>query len=587
MKIFSKFKLYIVHCTLLIVILAGAFLRFYGLNWDQGHHLHPDERMITMVATGLHLPKTEQEWQNVLTPASPLNPKFFAYGSFPIYFLKFSGWLFSHFDSRWAEYDWINLLGRGISGIADLGVIFLIFLLGKKVWSEKVGLLAALLYTLSVLPIQLSRFYAVDSLLNLFIIATLYRLIVFYEKPRFKNALLVGLFLGLALATKISAAVLIVAVGAALLADLILILLGKLRRRHLELPKMHPSLIFPILKFGLIITLISLLTFVALEPYALIDFSTFWRQTQEQQAMTKNAYVFPYTLQFVGTIPYLYHLKNMIFWGMGIPLGILAMAAILGLLVHLIKEVPKPGNENQEAKMLILASFFLVYFLVVGRFAIKFMRYFLPLYPLFCLFASWFLYRCINTLKQKLSPKIFAGLYLCIFASLLIWPLSFVSIYAKPHSRVLASRWINQNIPPGSKLAVEHWDDSLPLFGGHNYQFLEMPMYEPDTSESKWQKVNNNLGGADYLILSSNRLYVPLQKLADCQKYKVCYPKTAEYYQNLFNEKLGFTKVAEFSSYPEFYILHFKFYINDDPADENFTVFDHPKVIIFKKSQER
>jgi hypothetical protein len=526
--------------------------------------------MITMVATGLHWPQTQEDWQKFLTPASPLNPKFFAYGSFPLYFLKFSGWLFSHLDYRWAGYDWINLLGRGISGTADLAVILLLFLLGKKIWSEKVGLLAALFYTISALPVQLSHFYAVDSLLNFFVLATLYRLICFYEKPKLKNAILVGIFFGLALATKVSATVLIVAIGAALLANLIL------KRRF-----------FPVLKFGLVIVSISILTFLIFEPYALIDFPTFWRQTQEQQAMTRSAYVFPYTLQYVATTPYLYHLKNMIFWGMGMPLGVLAVIATLGLLVYLIKEVPRPGNKSQEAKMLILVSFFLAYFLVVGRFAIKFMRYFLPLYPLFCLFAAWFSYQCIDTLKQKFNfNKISIFLYGYI-AILLIWPFSFISIYSRPHSRVSASAWINQNVLPGSKLAIEHWDDALPLFGGEKYQFLEMPMYEPDNSEAKWQKVNNNLKEADYLILASNRLYIPLQKLVDCQKYKVCYPRTAKYYQDLFSGQLGFTKIAEFSSYPSLPLmsqyLNISISIPDDSADENFTVFDHPKVIIFKK----
>ncbi len=71
-----------------LILLLAFSLRFYGINWDQGHHLHPDERMIIMVVDRIHLPKTAAQWQSVLTPESPLNPKFFAYGSFPIYLLK-------------------------------------------------------------------------------------------------------------------------------------------------------------------------------------------------------------------------------------------------------------------------------------------------------------------------------------------------------------------------------------------------------------------------------------------------------------------------------------------------------------------
>lgn len=594
MKIFYKFKLFIIHCSLFIILLLGAILRFYGLNWDQGHHLHPDERMITMVTMRLHFPQTGQERQNLFTSESPLNPKFFAYGSFPIYLLKFSGWFFSHFDSRWASYDWISLLGRGISGAADLGVIFLVFLLGRKIWSAKVGLLASLFYALSVFPIQASHFYAVDTLLNFFILLTLYQLIAFYGQPTVKRAILASLSFGLALATKVSATVLVAAIGTALTADLFLVLLKRLRQLRtfpawslslFTTPKRQRlfSLSLFLLKYGVIIVLISGVIFIILEPFAVIDFPTFWRQTQEQQRMTYSAYIFPYTLQYVGTTPYLYQLKNLILWGMGIPLGILAVVAVLRLLIYLIKEVPRPGNENQEAKMLILLFFGLAYFLVVGKFAVKFMRYLLPLYPLLTLFSAWFIQSLIDNHRKLISLIGRIGLIFTISAALL-WALAFLDIYSKSNTRVLATYWINQNIPPGAKLAIEHWDDALPLSGGEKYQFLEMPMYEPDTSDLKWQKVDNNLKEADYLILASNRLYVPLQKLADCQKYKVCYPKTAKYYESLFNGKLGFYKVAEFSSYPQFYILNFKFYINDDSADESFTVYDHPKVIIFKKN---
>ena len=440
-----------------------------------------------------------------------------------------------------------------MSVIFDLGTIFIIFKIGQKVFSEKVGLLASLFYAISVLPVQLSHFYAVDIPLNFFIFLTLYQLILFYEKQSWPRAIWLGISFGFALATKASAALLIIPIG--------IIFLLK-----------------PLFGYALVILLVAVISFIIAEPYALLDFPVFWEQIQAQNRMTKDAFTFPYTLQYVDTAPYFYHLKNLWLWGMGVGLGSISFLATLWYFLRFC--------QRRRKKEIILVVFFLTYFLVVGKFSVKFMRYLLPLYPLFCLFSSWFL----EQLRQPLKKTILA----LVSLGALVWLMAFLAIYSQPNTRVLASQWINQNIPQGSKLAVEHWDDRVPIWG--NYQFLEMTMYEPDTSPVKWQKVDQNLQQADYLIIASNRLYAPLQKLASCEKYPGhCYPKTARYYQQLFSGDLGFQKVAEFTSYPRLEIRMpalrnfsemWKLEIRDEVADESFTVYDHPKVIIFKNKKK-
>ena len=129
-------------------------------------------------------------------------------------------------------------------------------------------------------------------------------------------------------------------------------------------------------------------------------------------------------------------------------------------------------------------------------------------------------------------------------------------------------------------IAEEHWDDRLPLYAGELYQYVELPLYELPDDEAKWQLVNARLSSADYIVMTSNRLYGSLPKLANCATHQKCYPYAARYYQDLFASRLGFTKVAEFTSRQSL----FGFEINDDGADESFTVYDHPKVLIYKNS---
>ena len=636
-KKLNKNKLFLI----LIFILAFIF-RFYGINWDSGHHLHPDERMIIMVTERIHLPKP-LTFNALLSPQSSLNPKFFAYGSLPIYLLKLAGNMLSFSNPVLAHYQGLNLVGRFLSILFELGTIILIFKISKKLLLTSSYKLAALFYALSVLAIQTAHFYVVDIPLTFFITLTLYRLLKLHNKPSLKYTAYTGIAFGLALATKVSAILLIIPV----LTTLFLIFI---KRRSF-------SLIF---KFLVVIFTFSFLVFSLAMPYALIDFPTFKTHTLEQSRMTKDAFVFPYTLQYVNTTPYLYQLKNMVLWGMGVPLGVISVvgAVFVGLLVilNLIQNLyrfwilPRLNNRVKAGKsgmtkrnklsnnfaisparlatrsvasrqfrnLTILLSFFLPYLLVTGSFAIKFMRYWLPIYPLFCIFGEILISQMIAFLRVKISKikykksklpayrqarhiknqkerKILHfGLpfWILIFAFCIsLWPLAFVSIYSQPNTRVQATEWIKKNIGQGSTLSVEHWDDRVPMSG--EYEFLEMPMYEPDTSEQKWGTINSNLEKTDYIIIASNRLYTPLMNLTDCESLPRhrCYPKTNEYYQKLFSGALGFTKVAQFTSFPKLEIAYlparqgnWKLEINDSSSDESFTVYDHPKVMIFKKT---
>lgn len=568
----NKIKLSTKLILLVILILAAAF-RLYNVNWDQGFHLHPDERAIIMAVTQLKFPQSINEF---FFPASTWNPHFFAYGSFPMYLLWTAGWALSVYNASFGQYTSINLVGRVISAFADLITIVLIFKLTTKLFHSKIALAASFFYAISVLPIQLSHFFAVDTLLTCFITGTLYALILFYEKPNAKTAALAGLFFGLSLATKISALVLLASIGAALSVDFALIFFKKPHHPKHWLPHL-PLFLKHLIKYAFIIISTSAVTFLVLEPYSLIDFRTFWAQTIQQSALTVDPFYFPYTLQYVGKIPYVYELKNIFLWGLGPVQAFFAFAGAVYFILKIFK--------NKRPKEIIIFVFFLSYFLITGKFAVGFMRYMLPLYPIFCIFTAILIYKFTILLNISIKNK-FAlyTLYFILYTLLLAWPLSFIHIYASNNTRTDATNWINQNIPAGKNLAIEHWDDALPLVGQERYQMLTLALYDPD-SDLKWSILNNQLAQTDYIIIASNRLYAPLQKLTDCRRlpsYR-CYPRTSAYYKKLLSGNLGFKKVAEFTNYPTVPLFNIK--INDQSADENFTVFDHPKIMIFQKTR--
>src|SRR5207248_9091823 len=78
------------------IALLGFALRLYGLNWDAGNSFHPDEREILFHVVALKWPTSIAQFFDPVN--SPLNPHFFAYGSFPLYLLAALGNILTHFS---------------------------------------------------------------------------------------------------------------------------------------------------------------------------------------------------------------------------------------------------------------------------------------------------------------------------------------------------------------------------------------------------------------------------------------------------------------------------------------------------------
>ena len=133
------------------------------------------------------------------------------------------------------------------------------------------------------------------------------------------------------------------------------------------------------------------------------------------------------------------------------------------------------------------------------------------------------------------------------------------------------------NIPAGSGVTFEIWDDALPLnidgqLGDQFFHMVRMEPYWEDIPEKRTQ-LYEWLDQADYIVLSSNRLYGSIPRLPSR------FPMTTRYYEALFSGELGFEPLVSFTSRPQLLGIE----INDDNADESFTVYDHPRVDIFRK----
>ena len=141
---------------LLVLLLISAGLRFQGLDWDSRIGAHPDERYVVDVASRLRFPDRLDPL--VVAPE-------YAYGHLPLYVLAFAHLCVPKVDPL--------LVGRAVAASFDLCTVFLTWSLGRQIYEERVGLLAAGVIGLSLAHVQQAHFYTPDSILVFFVLAAL------------------------------------------------------------------------------------------------------------------------------------------------------------------------------------------------------------------------------------------------------------------------------------------------------------------------------------------------------------------------------------------------------------------------------
>jgi YYY domain-containing protein len=440
--------------ALTLILLVAAVLRLSGIAWDETTHLHPDERFLTMVETGLQLPQSIGEFFD--TQTSRLNPfnanyTFFVYGTFPIFFVRYL--------AEWTSqigYDQVHLLGRAASALFDLISLVLLYALGRRLYGRTVGVLAALLGAFTVLLIQHSHFFVVDLFASTFVIAGLYLAVRAQDEGRLRDYALFGVCLGAGMASKINtfplAGVIVLAVVARVFS---------LAREKRELGVL-PGL------FGILLAaLATIITFRVLQPYA-FQGPAFWNilpnrewlaDLQEVRIQASGQADLPFALQWADRPVILFALNNMLLWGMGLPLGLAAWASWAWAGVESLR-----GRWQRHLVPVVWTG---AYFVWQGSSFTPAMRYQLPAYPTLILLAAWGavgLWRLVLGLPSPRRRWAVAGLGVVsvVLAALHIgYGIGFTRIYTTPFTRVDASRWMYGHIPAAVNVLLDDQGEEI------------------------------------------------------------------------------------------------------------------------------
>ena len=444
---------------LVLVLSAGVYFRIVGIDWDEGRHLHPDERFLSMVLNAIEPVQNVKEYFNTAT--SSLNPgnrgfNFFVYGTLPIFIIRYVG--------EWVGqtgYDPITIVGRQLSVLAEVLTILLVFLVGLRLYNRWIGLLAAAFYSAAVLPIQQAHFMTVDTFTSMFgMLTVLAAVIIAQHQPSLQNLapgerykirfgdvwpyLLFGLGLGMATASKVIAASL------ALLLPLVEIV------RYIKTPRELRAEQFSFLwKMVVLAAFVSLVTFRIGQPYTFtgpgifnIGINQEWLAGMKSlQGQSSGAVDFPPALQWARR-PYTFSIKNLVLWGLGIGLGLSAISGFVAMGWQVWRK-----KQYQHLPLWAWTGFFFLWQSVSW---VKAMRYQLLIYPLLALIAGWGFWQLITRdhpmalrkwqVPARLTRALGVVLAMVAIVSTGLWAFAFTRIYTRPHSRISTTDWIYDNV---------------------------------------------------------------------------------------------------------------------------------------------
>ena len=570
-----------------LLLAVALVLRLYGIDWDGGHLYHPDERAILTHTYDLGVPSLHNLGVLFNADESPLNPRWFPYGTLPIYVLK----ALQLVVSPYIDLDLVALgrVGRVLSALADTATVAVVYRLGLLLFNRRVGLAAAGLVALAVLHIQLSHFFTAETFQTLFIVSSLYFMVQVVRRGRLRDSLWAGVFVGLAMATKVSSAPVLLPLGLAHV-------FAAWRQAPVAAVPFHVPAEWRRIALGLAAAIgTAVVAFVITEPYALLDSSRFLHDVMEQSEVVRRIRDYPYTRQYVDTIPFLYHAQQLALFGLGLPLAVTALG---GLVWAVVTALRRGGAETS-----LLLSFLLPLLLITGTLEVKFPRYLLPATPLLILLGAAMLFAGIDWVRERrpaLTRWAVTGV-VAVLATTGFYAFSYAAIYAVPHPAVNASEWINDNAPAGSLLLREHWEEGLRDLG--KYHHRELPMYDSDTPQ-KLARVAADLAEGDYLIFYSSRLFGTIPRLPE--DYPIPYHVTRAYYPLLFQGDLGYELVRVEQKYPSLFGVSLVNDVFGRPgltppagldafapgglrvhmgfADESFSVYDHPQALVFENT---
>jgi 4-amino-4-deoxy-L-arabinose transferase-like glycosyltransferase len=444
--------------VILTLLILAAAVRFWGLTFGLPLvQARPDEQLISGRVIGF------------FEKGDP-NPRFFDYPTLYLYLLaglyylfyllgRVVGWFqsFAQFVSSWPT-NWVPffLIGRLVGAVTGTLSVWLLYSAARRLIDRRVALLSAFFLSLAFLHVRDSHYGTTDVPMTCFALAAMLFVVRAHQSARVGDALVAGVFAGLAVAAKYSA---IMLVAPMLLSAVIHVWDGRGHRwQALREARLH----------WMVVAMAA--AFVAGSPFVVLDHGRFlydmkWLRWSMEHGMT------PPELLGIG---WTYHIRVSLRYGLGLPL---LGAALLGIVLLFVQR-PRAA--------LLWCAFPLAFYAATGASYNVFVRYMVPAVPFLCLTAAYFADRAGTWLARAIPKSIHAPAPVAAgaVAALLVIPsamsvVAFDRLLARRDSRLVAGAWVREHVPAGSAI----------YYAGSVYGHLQLEDRRPFRYEYwKWDR---------------------------------------------------------------------------------------------------
>jgi 4-amino-4-deoxy-L-arabinose transferase-like glycosyltransferase len=455
----------IVQLLLFLVLLTGFILRYKSMWFGYPLITHPDEPRLVYVA-------------NNILKNDNFNPHFFNYPSLIIYLQTFVIVCVNTFEHHILGIPIEDiprvhflLLGRMIASFFSVISIYIVYLIGRKLASSNVGILSALIVAISPLHIENSAYVTTDIWVAIFLTFILYFSLKIYEDNKLSNYLLAGLFVGLAIGSKYTAFLFFISV-----------LIAHLLSREFRLKNLFQR--------NLVLSAItSVVVFLLTTPFAILDYRKFLKDLAFEAHHYRNGHTGSEAIGNTSWDLYFNYLLS--------SAGVGYMVVFLGLVSFIFI------IQKKYRVLLVVAISPLLLFLFVGNYKVYFARNVVSLVPVLAILASTSIYILFNLfLNDSRYKKYMHPLYILLLL-IISFPLlnkAILDVKNKnlPDTRWESIIWIQNNIPKGSKLAIQAYGPPLQRHS-KQYKVLYLGILKSNNYDNS-SKIDDSV---QYVVMSS------------------------------------------------------------------------------------